>query len=228
MALLWAMLPVFLVCAEAQNVTEVRGKLGGSINLKCSENFSNIYWYMEIHSRFRVEILRTFSQNSEPSYCSVDFKSKFSIQRNELVITNITSGEYRLYFCAKRIQDRISYVDAIRLVSDVAAAPSTDDCERRNGTAWWSSYLTYSSLTLNAFLTLTVTGLVGRSLHLKRKKRNLRVNDPSGVRNGNTATVETPQYQEIQLSPHTIPPPAAPPECIYYKAQLPRSRIPLR
>lgn len=128
MALLWAMLPVFLVCAEAQNVTEVRGKLGGSINLKCSENFSNIYWYMEIHSRFRVEILRTFSQNSEPSYCSVDFKSKFSIQRNELVITNITSGEYRLYFCAKRIQDRISYVDAIRLVSGLYHSLLANTC----------------------------------------------------------------------------------------------------
>ncbi|XP_013771103.1 uncharacterized protein LOC102197735 isoform X2 [Pundamilia nyererei] len=54
MVLLWMILLVFLLCAEAENMTEVRGELGTNVTLTCSNQTSDRYWYMEIHSQFRA------------------------------------------------------------------------------------------------------------------------------------------------------------------------------
>ncbi|XP_042080924.1 uncharacterized protein LOC102305712 isoform X2 [Haplochromis burtoni] len=54
MVLLWMILLVLLLCAEAENMTEVRGELGTNVTLTCSNQTSDTYWYMEIYSQFRA------------------------------------------------------------------------------------------------------------------------------------------------------------------------------
>ncbi|KAL3999899.1 transcription factor SOX9 (SOX group E) [Sarotherodon galilaeus] len=56
MVLLWMILLVVLLCAEAKNVTEVRGELGTNVTLTCSKQTSDTHWYMEIHSQFRADV----------------------------------------------------------------------------------------------------------------------------------------------------------------------------
>ncbi|XP_056256009.1 uncharacterized protein LOC130184179 isoform X3 [Seriola aureovittata] len=175
--LLWMILPVFLVCAEAENVTEVEVKLGHNITLSCSTDISNIYWYMQIYGQLSVFIGRTFSGNHEHNYCSPSLKTKYSLRENTLVITNVTAGDCRFYFCAKKIRSNISYVDTFRLVSDVPPTPPTNDSqpdqhqEQHNWTIWQSNYVMYGSLTLNAFFILVTIGLAFALLCLKKKKK---------------------------------------------------------
>ncbi|XP_040887950.1 uncharacterized protein LOC121177701 [Toxotes jaculatrix] len=235
MDLLWRILPVFLVCAEAQNVTEVHVKLGQNVTLTCSGKLQSTYWYVEVYGQLNGCIGRTYSENFEPSYYynSPTFKTKYWLLRTELVVTDITAEDSRLYFCAKRTNDSIVYVDAFRLVLDLPTPPSTNDSEpkpQQEQQPWLMrcELLTYGSLTLNIFLTLTLTGWVCTSLCLKRKSRTLQVNQPSPDTYCVPEELETPQYEEISLSPSRAPPPAAPSECIYHKAQLPGNMLPQR
>ncbi|XP_050921800.1 uncharacterized protein LOC127139104 isoform X2 [Lates calcarifer] len=198
-------------------------------------------WQMEIHSQLRGCILRTFSpSDSDPHYCSPNFKTKFSVQRNSLVIKNIIAGDCRRYFCAKKKNDSIVYVDTFCLVSDVSTTPSpqstqstqsTTSCEpnhqqeRHKWTVWQDSHVMYASFTLNAFLFLLVIGLLCTFLCLKIKNRKLQASEPepSPVLYDGVQTLEMPQYEEIQHSTGIPQPVPVHSECIYYKAQLPRS-----
>ncbi|GLD67977.1 uncharacterized protein AKAME5_001930000 [Lates japonicus] len=228
MDLLWMILLLFLVCTEAENLTEVKVELGQNIILNCSDKtISQMHWYMEIHSQLRGCIIRTFSaSDTDPSYCSPSFKTKFSVQRNSLVIKNITAGDCRCYFCAKKQNDSIIYVDTFCLVSGVSTTPSplstqsttccetTHQQEPHKSTVWQDSRVMYASFTLNAFLFLLVIGLLCTFLCLKIKNRKLQVSE---------LTLEMPQYEEIQHSTRIPQPVPVHSECIYYKAQLPRS-----
>ncbi|XP_044201153.1 uncharacterized protein LOC122976638 [Thunnus albacares] len=132
MELLWMILPVFLVCAEAENVTEVKAELGQNVTLNCSVEVSDIYWYMEIHNQFRVQILRTFGKTDDnPHYCDPEFKTKYSVLENRLVITNVTAEDFRRYFCAQNKNGRIRFEGTISLVSD-SITPSNDSKTNNN------------------------------------------------------------------------------------------------
>ncbi|XP_050921801.1 uncharacterized protein LOC127139104 isoform X3 [Lates calcarifer] len=160
-------------------------------------------WQMEIHSQLRGCILRTFSpSDSDPQYCSPSFKTKFSVQRNSLVIKNIIAGDCRRYFCAKKKNDSIVYVDTFRLVSDVSTTQSpqspqsTTSCEtthqqeRHKWTVWQDSRVVYTSFTLNAFLFLLVLGLISVLCLMKN-------GDPSPFTCENQETLVTVQYEMV-------------------------------
>ncbi|XP_022619777.1 uncharacterized protein LOC111235573 [Seriola dumerili] len=219
MDLLWMMLPVFVVCAEALNMTEVQVQLGLSITLTCSENLPDLYWYAQIHGQLIGFIGRTFSGNYAPSICSPNNTSKYLLQGNTLEIKNITADDCRLYFCGKKKNSNIIYLDTFLLVSDRKQ-------EQYTWTMMQSNPVMFGSLTLNALLLLVTIGLGSTSLCFKKKTRDVQVNGPSPVTYDNTETLETPQYEEIQFTTSTVRPAAPPLECIYYKAQLPRSPLP--
>uniref|UniRef100_A0A3P9C9A4 Ig-like domain-containing protein n=1 Tax=Maylandia zebra TaxID=106582 RepID=A0A3P9C9A4_9CICH len=86
------------ICMHAENVTEVRGELGTNVTLTCSNQTSEIHWYMEIYSQFRAGIGRSFS-SAGSTYYSPGFETKFSILGNKLVIKNFRTEDCRLYFC---------------------------------------------------------------------------------------------------------------------------------
>lgn len=114
---LWVFLPVLLVRAEAQNLTEVRVELGQRVLLNCSVNTSDIYWYMEIHGRLRVCILRTFSFGSGSKVYISPGGKYASVKTNSLQVENITAEDCRLYFCARRLNDKVVFEEVFRIVS---------------------------------------------------------------------------------------------------------------
>ncbi|XP_038550979.1 uncharacterized protein LOC119884726 isoform X2 [Micropterus salmoides] len=223
MDLLWMILPVFLLCAEAENLTEVKGQLGHSVTLNCSWNASNVYWYMEMHSQVRVPVARSFGKDAENSqYCFENtLKTKYQALENRLVITNITSEDHRLYICAVKIQGNISFKDAFRLVSDVpTVTPSTNDSEANNH----QQLVVFSLFALNVLFIVVIIGLVFASPCLKRKNCNCQVNEASPFTCENPETLKTPQYsccvyEEIQLPTFRAPPSAA------SSPELPRHRL---
>lgn len=91
-------------------------------------------------------------------------------------------------------------------------------------TMWQNESVVYSSLALNVLLVSLVIGLVCTSLRWQKRNCNCQVNEPSPF---TPETLETPQYEEIQLPTYRDPLPVSPPlECIYAKAQLPLSTLP--
>ncbi|KAK2857237.1 hypothetical protein Q5P01_005972 [Channa striata] len=189
MDLIWIILPVVLVCARAQNVTEVRVKLGQSVTLNCSVDNSDVH-------------------------CSM---SKYSAWENSLMISNITTEDRRLYFCGRKINDDIQFVDRFTLVSDVPASPSNNVSEGNNddqqpNVMCQNKLVICGSYALNALLLL---GLFSALVCLKRNNCRRQVTDPPPLQ-----TSDSQQYAEIQFRPFRAPPPA-PSQCIYSRAQLP-------
>uniref|UniRef100_A0AAZ1XU64 Immunoglobulin domain-containing protein n=1 Tax=Oreochromis aureus TaxID=47969 RepID=A0AAZ1XU64_OREAU len=115
MVLLWMILLVVLLCAEAENMTEVRGELGTNVTLTCSNQTSDTHWYMEIHSHFTACI--GYYSSGSSTYCSPGFETKFSILGNKLVIKNLTAEDCRLYFCDIKKNGSNQFVETFHLVS---------------------------------------------------------------------------------------------------------------
>ncbi|XP_019220926.1 uncharacterized protein LOC109204441 isoform X1 [Oreochromis niloticus] len=204
MVLLWMILLVVLLCAEAENVTEVRGELGTNVTLTCSNQTSETYWYMEIHSQFRACIGRSFS-SADSTYCSPGFETKFSILQNKLVIKNFTAEDCRLYFCGIKRGGSIHFVETFRFVSDVTeTTPSvtvTDSNrpdQQSNKNALQSDRVVFISLSLNAALVLVVICLSCVSLSLKRRISKYQAHLPPA---GTSERLETPQVtQSVQVT----------------------------
>ncbi|CAI5638797.1 unnamed protein product [Oreochromis niloticus] len=213
MVLLWMILLVVLLRAEAENVTEVRGELGTNVTLTCSNHTSDTHWYMEIYSQFRACIGRSFS--SAATYCSPGFETKFSILGNKLVIKNFTAEDCRLYFCGIKRDGSIQFVETFHLISDVTQKPValTDSNQQ-------SELVILSSLSLNAALILVVICLSCVWLSLKRRISKYQANLPPA---GTSERLETPQKKEIQPPPRSAAPPS---EGIYYKLHLPCFTLP--
>lgn len=118
MELLWMILLLFLLHSEAENLTEVRVQLGYSVTLNCSLKELDTYWYMQITSQVRGSIARTFSRDpADTQYYVSPSTSKYLASGNSLMIGNITADDYRLYFCGRKQNDSIRFVDTFRLVS---------------------------------------------------------------------------------------------------------------
>lgn len=119
MDLIWVILAVVLVRAEAENMTEFQVELGQDVTLICSVEKKDIYWYIEIHSRVKGPIVRTYnaSPNDTLYHVLTALTNKYKAVGNTLVITNITEEDYRLYFCGRKQNDKINFTDTFRLVS---------------------------------------------------------------------------------------------------------------
>ncbi|XP_047211242.1 uncharacterized protein LOC124861490 [Girardinichthys multiradiatus] len=223
MDLFWMVLLTVLVCSEAQNVKDVTGELGQNVTLTCSVTHNDIYWSMEIHNQFRIEIGKTFSLTFS-SYDYEDFKSKFSMSGNQLVIRNFSAEDSRLYFCGMKKNSTVVLVDTFRLTSGVRPAgpttsstPSGPNMSTLSGpvAGWHTEPAVLGSFTLNAVLFVLVLALT--CLHFKKKGCCCccSVKD-SAEYILDQQEMQNPQYEEIQL-----PPPRVPSECIYSKAQYP-------
>ncbi|XP_039462985.1 uncharacterized protein LOC120436287 [Oreochromis aureus] len=189
MVLLWMILLVVLLCAEAENVTEVRGELGTNVNLTCSNQTSDTHWYMEIYSQFRACIGRSFS-SAGSTYCSPGFETKFSVLGNKLVIKNFTAEDCRLYFCGIRRDGNIHFVETFHLVSDPKAEHKSENQQ--------SGHVVSISLSLNAALVFVVICLSCVSLSLKRRISKYQANLPPA---GTSEGLETPQVsQSVQVT----------------------------
>ncbi|XP_054479669.1 uncharacterized protein si:dkey-103k4.2 [Anoplopoma fimbria] len=232
MDLPWVIVLVVLLCAETKNMDVVVAP-GHNATLTCSLDGSNVYWYTGIGSQVKVPLARTFGIKPEDKqyYVITTLKHKHTVFNNTLVIRNITSEDYRLYFCGKRNNSNIVFTDTFRLVRDVPI-PSGTNCSEGNqqqnkssSSISHSEPIVYSSLALNVVFVFVIIGLVLTYLCLKRKNSNHQVNDPSPLTSENPETVEMPQYEEIHLT--SLPPaPTYSTECIYHKAQLPGSPLP--
>ncbi len=103
-----------LVCAEAARLTELSVQPSQHVTLNCSVDPGDLYWFMEIHSRLRVCIVRTF--NSKPSNQVEPQTNKYEgVTGRSLLIRNITADDCRQYFCATKHRDRIQYEDTFNI-----------------------------------------------------------------------------------------------------------------
>ncbi|XP_039649733.1 uncharacterized protein LOC120554770 [Perca fluviatilis] len=250
MDLRWMILPVFLVFlvfVEAENVTVVKATLSQNAIFTCSGDIKDTYWYIEISSQVKGFIAQTFSMDPNDTRYDIHttLKTKYVAKGNIFEITNITAGDCRLYFCARKEGGNITFKDTFLLVSDDPITPSTNNNtegnhqQQQNSCILCQSEVIYSSLALNILFILVIIGLVLTLLCLKRKKCNCHRTDPSSCiydnlqrkkcnRQGtdpssciyeNPETMEMPKYKEIQL--RKFPPAVASSETIYCWPQLP-------
>lgn len=115
MNLLWMILPVFLVCAAGQTVTEIKVELGQDLMLNCSLKNEVLYWYMEIHSKIKAPIVSISDYDSE--YYVLNHKSKCEVNIYRLIIKSISAEDCRLYFCGKLENGNVRFTDAFRIIS---------------------------------------------------------------------------------------------------------------
>ncbi|TDG95931.1 hypothetical protein EPR50_G00243740 [Perca flavescens] len=232
MDLRWMILPVFMVLAEAENLTVVKAKLGQNATFNCSGDIKDTYWYIEIRSQVKGPIAHTLSMDPGDTWNDIHttLKTKYVAKGNVFEITNITAEDCRLYFCARKEGGNITFKDTFLLISDEPITPSTNnssegnDLQQQNSCILCQSEVIYSSLALNILFILVIIGLVLTLLCLKRKECNHQGTDPSSFTYENQETLETPQYEEIQL--RNVPPAVDSSECIYHKVQLPQSALP--
>ncbi|KAM4537652.1 uncharacterized protein V3H82_023443 [Fundulus diaphanus] len=207
MDLLWMLLLLLvLLPSQAQRVEEVRAELGQDVTLTCSINHHDIFWFMEIHHKFRIGIGNIFSLNS-PSYKSPDFKTNFLIAGKTLEIKNVSAEDIRWYFCGRKEDSRTVDVETFRLIS-AWLAPSTPSSPTspslsttsRTPADWLTEPAVVGSLALNAVLIVSLLGLVGACM-----KRNgccccCRAKD-SAESSLDHQEMQNPQNKIIQLSP---------------------------
>ncbi|XP_078101031.1 uncharacterized protein LOC144513730 [Sander vitreus] len=220
MHLRWIILPVFLVFAEAENVTEVKAKLGQNAILTCSGKTTDTYWYIKISSQVKGLIARTYSMDPNDTLYYIHPETTYIAKGNTLEITNITAEDCRLYFCAKKEGGNMTFRDTFHLVTDDPITPRNNQ-EQQNSCIMCQNDVVYSSLAVNILLILVIIGLVFTLLFLKRNNCDHQGTEPSSFTCENPETLETPQYEEIQLR-NVMP---AVSDCIYYKVQLPQSTL---
>ncbi|XP_019220935.1 uncharacterized protein LOC109204443 isoform X1 [Oreochromis niloticus] len=202
MVLLWMILLVVLLCAEAENVTEVRGELGTNVTLTCSNQTSGTHWYMEIYSQFRACVSCQIS-STHFTYNSPDFETKFSLLGNKLMIKNFSAGDCRLYFCGINRNDSIHFVETFRLVSvflspDIFPTSESDPQQQSSSISQHHLLIIYRSAFLITAITLVILVVVFTSLWVKRK--SLQVRSPRPVTSWIAETVQSAQ-DEIHSNP---------------------------
>ncbi|XP_035989687.1 uncharacterized protein LOC110367796 [Fundulus heteroclitus] len=224
MDLLWMLLLLVLLPSQAQRVEEVTAELGQDVTLTCSINHGDIYWFMEIHSQFKIGIGNIFSLKF-PSYDSPDFNTKFLIAGKTLKIKNVSAEDIRRYFCGRKEDGRTGDVETFRLIS-AGVAPSTPSSPSsptlstlsttsRTPADCLTEPAVVGSLALNAVLIVSLLGLIGACMKRKGCCCCCRAKD-SAEYSLDHQEMQNPQYEEIQLPPTPVSS-----ECIYSKAQHP-------
>ncbi|KAL3999901.1 CD22 antigen [Sarotherodon galilaeus] len=194
MVLLWMILLVVLLCAEAENMTEVRGELGTNVTLTCSNQTSDTHWYMEIHSH-STACIGCYSSGSS-TYCSPGFETKFSILGNKLVIKNLTAEDCRLYYCDIKKNGSNQFVETFQLVSDLL----TNNPQNDNTMSQFSiTIILYISVSVA--LIILVLGGVMIQLCLRRNNRSKQLEDPSAPIYENVVTLHAFQGKAINSQP---------------------------
>ncbi|XP_015256889.1 PREDICTED: uncharacterized protein LOC107102196 [Cyprinodon variegatus] len=97
-------LVLVLLGSEAQNQVNINVSLGQDVTLTCSINDGDIHWFMEVQNQFTIRIGQIFSLKTS-SYDSLDFKTKYQMIRNQLVIQNFSAEDSRRYFCGEKKND---------------------------------------------------------------------------------------------------------------------------
>ncbi|XP_035854287.1 uncharacterized protein LOC118494426 [Sander lucioperca] len=155
-------LPVFLVFAEAENVTVVKATLGQNATFTCSGETTDTFWFIKISSQVKGLIVRTLGTDFTQYYIYPE--TKYIAKGNVLEITNITAEDRRLYFCARRERGNMTFTDTFLLVSDDPITPSTtnssegNDQQQQYSCILCQSDVVYSSLALNILLILVIIG----------------------------------------------------------------------
>ncbi|XP_078101032.1 uncharacterized protein LOC144513731 [Sander vitreus] len=158
MHLRWIILPVFLVFAEAENVTEVKAKLGQNAILTCSGKTTDTYWYIKISSQVKGLIARTYSMDPNDTLYYIHPETTYIAKGNTLEITNITAEDCRLYFCAKKEGGNMTFRDTFHLVTDDPITPRNNQ-EQQNSCIMCQNDVVYSLLAVNILLILVIIGL---------------------------------------------------------------------
>ncbi|XP_023185626.1 uncharacterized protein LOC102220573 isoform X2 [Xiphophorus maculatus] len=218
---LWMFLLLVLVGSEALNITEVKAVLGQDVNLTCSIDVDDIYWYLEVHFNFRVGIGRTFSQ-TESNYFSPDCESKYVMSGNQLLIKNVSLEDIRLYYCGRKNNRIIVYGDVFRLhtkKSHLNASQEAPATTTTSPTDWQNEVAAPVSFSLNVFLALVLTCVC-----LKMRNCCCCSAKDSATYIIENQDIQNPQYEEIQLPPTPVPVRVSS-ECIYYKAQHPNPKM---
>ncbi|XP_027866539.1 uncharacterized protein LOC114140628 isoform X1 [Xiphophorus couchianus] len=236
MDLLGTVLLLVLVGSEAQNLVNVTVELGQDVTLNCSFNSSDFFWFMKIHSQFRAEIGRIRSSSS-PVCSSPDFKSKFSMSGNQLVIKTVSAEDSRLYYCGMRQSDQMVYKDtfslsvvpSVRPTTSIPSIPSIPSVPRSStppcpATGRFVQPVTAVSLGLNAVLLAAAVGFLCVYIRRNGSCSCCCRAKGSAAYNMENDDMQSPQYEEIQLPPTPVPVRVSS-ECIYYKAQHPNSKM---
>ncbi|MED6282689.1 hypothetical protein CHARACLAT_001054 [Characodon lateralis] len=189
-----------LVCSEAENVVKVRAGLGQDVNFTCSINHTDIYWYMEIKNQLRIKIGQVFS-STVPSYVSANFKTKYLMVKNQLVIKNVSAEDSRLYFCWRTENGS---GDTFLLISDVSSSvnrsipPPVSVIK-----AWQKELVVLTSFSLNAVLFVAVLGFI--CVSVKKKGCCCCSVKDSAEYILDQQEMQNPRYEEIQLPPTQFP-----------------------
>ncbi|XP_028255634.1 uncharacterized protein LOC114432054 isoform X2 [Parambassis ranga] len=191
MDLLWMILLLVLIRADAQRVTEVRGEEGGNLTLTCSitPTITDIYWFMEVYRGFRAGIGRTLGPHSS-SYYSPDSESKYLMESNRLVVKDLTAEDSRLYSCGRRNQSGLHFVDSFNLTLGGSAHSQHQSCMTPQD-------LTYVSSSIMA--ALAAIGFVVSLVCMKEERHQ--VDDLQAFIRENSETLQTVQFQQIQSDP---------------------------
>ncbi|XP_028255633.1 uncharacterized protein LOC114432054 isoform X1 [Parambassis ranga] len=199
MDLLWMILLLVLIRADAQRVTEVRGEEGGNLTLTCSitPTITDIYWFMEVYRGFRAGIGRTLGPHSS-SYYSPDSESKYLMESNRLVVKDLTAEDSRLYSCGRRNQSGLHFVDSFNLtLGKTSVKTSGGSAHSQHQSCMTPQDLTYVSSSIMA--ALAAIGFVVSLVCMKEERHQ--VDDLQAFIRENSETLQTVQFQQIQSDP---------------------------
>uniref|UniRef100_A0A8C1GYB2 Immunoglobulin domain-containing protein n=3 Tax=Cyprinus carpio TaxID=7962 RepID=A0A8C1GYB2_CYPCA len=192
-------------CQTTESLTDKRVNLGGNVTLDCQIGVKEIYWIFQKLTDSPVLILRTFTSDSASSH-TLDkrLKGKYSsLTLSRLFISNITSDEIGIYYCAK-LNKTLQISEGFRLYT-TESAQDQNQTESNNynqphckTTPNFPQILTITSLLLNTVLIIAITGLLMLKLKKPRKSRQ-----PQNVEPVSHEDLNTAQYSEIELSTYS-------------------------
>uniref|UniRef100_A0A8C2K607 Immunoglobulin domain-containing protein n=1 Tax=Cyprinus carpio TaxID=7962 RepID=A0A8C2K607_CYPCA len=193
-------------CQTTESLTDKRVNLGGNVTLDCQIGAKDIYWIFQKLTDSPVLILRTFTSDSASSNIQDKrLKGKYSsLTLSRLFISNITSDEIGIYYCAKP-DKTLQISEGIRLYTTESAQDQNQtECNNHNQSHYettpnFPNILTFTSLLLNTVLIIAITGLLMLKLKKPRKSRQ----QPQNVEPVSHEDLNTAQYSEIELSTYS-------------------------
>ncbi|KAK7877781.1 hypothetical protein WMY93_031541 [Mugilogobius chulae] len=99
-----SVLGLVLGLVQAQTLV-LQVHVGQTVVLNCSVEEHKTFWFMEIQTGLRMKIARSDYAGKTEFYFESDFV-KFSLDKNSLMIHNISKSDLRIYSCARRNRTR--------------------------------------------------------------------------------------------------------------------------